>query len=72
MPLSLYPLEQKVTGWDNGLSQDYNRELGRWFADRLGARQQLLDTLAKSKLTELPASDAYHSGIETKEEGTNK
>ena len=31
----------KVTGWDNGLSQDYDKGLGRWFADRLGARQQL-------------------------------
>lgn len=31
----------KVTGWDNGLSQDYDKGLGRWFANRLGARQQL-------------------------------
>ena len=31
----------KVTGWGNGLSQDYDKGLGRWFADRLGARQQL-------------------------------
>ena len=31
----------KVTGWDNGLCQDYDKGLGRWFANRLGARQQL-------------------------------
>ena len=30
-----------ATGWDNGLNQDYNRKLGGWFANRLGARQQL-------------------------------
>lgn len=33
--------DTKHTGWDNGLSQDYNAKLGTWFADRLGARQQL-------------------------------
>ena len=31
----------KPTGWDTGLSQDYDRKLGAWFADRLGAKQQL-------------------------------
>ena len=31
----------KPTGWNNGLSQDYNKELGSWFADRPGAREQL-------------------------------
>ena len=30
-----------TTGWDAGLSQDYNKALGKWFADRLGSRQQL-------------------------------
>ena len=36
-------IEREVvsTGWSNGLSQDYNEGLGRWFADRLGARQEL-------------------------------
>lgn len=29
------------TGWDNGLCQDYNGDLGRWFANRLGAGHQL-------------------------------
>ena len=29
----------KATGWDNGLNQDYNAKLGRWFAERLGSRQ---------------------------------
>ncbi len=32
-----------VTGATDGLSQDYNKGLGRWFADRPGARQQLRD-----------------------------
>jgi hypothetical protein len=36
-----------VSGWDNGLSQDYSRGLGRWFADRPGARQQLLNDVLK-------------------------
>lgn len=27
-----------MSGWDNGLCQDYNKDLGRWFANRLGAR----------------------------------
>lgn len=30
-----------ATGWNDGLCQDYDKGLGRWFADRLGARQQL-------------------------------
>jgi len=36
-------IEREVvsTGWSNGLSQDYNKGLGRWFASRLGARQEL-------------------------------
>ena len=37
---------EAVTGWDNGLSQDYDKNLGRWFADRPGARQQLRETFA--------------------------
>lgn len=35
------------TGWDNGLSQDYDKGLGGWFADRLGARQELRESLAQ-------------------------
>ena len=30
-----------ATGWNDGLCQDYDKGLGRWFANRLGARQQL-------------------------------
>ena len=30
-----------VTGWTDGLSQDYNKKLGQWFANRLGAKEQL-------------------------------
>ena len=40
-------IEPAVTGWDNGLSQDYCRELGRWFADRLGARYELRKLFAE-------------------------
>ncbi len=31
----------KPTGWDNGLSQDYCKELGSWLANRPCARQQV-------------------------------
>ena len=31
----------KPTGWDNGLSQDYCKEFGKWLASRPGARQQI-------------------------------
>lgn len=30
--------EQKPTGWDTGLCQDYSRKLSLWFASRLDAR----------------------------------
>lgn len=40
----------KVTGWDNGLCQDYDKGLGRWFANRLGARQQLRQDLRMTQL----------------------
>lgn len=36
-----------TSGWTDGLSQDYCGPLGRWFADRLGARQQLRETSMK-------------------------
>lgn len=42
--------EQKVTGWDNGLSQDYNSKLGQWFANRPGALQQLRETMANNAM----------------------
>jgi hypothetical protein len=34
-----------MSGWNNGLCQDYDASLGKWFADRLGARQQLRVTI---------------------------
>ena len=37
----------KPTGWDNGLSQDYNAQLGKWFADQPGARQQIREMFEK-------------------------
>jgi len=30
-----------VTGWDDGLNQDYCRGLGQWFASRLSAKQDV-------------------------------
>jgi len=43
-----------MTGWSNGLSQDYNKQLGTWFADRLGARNQLRrDMETKNEALEL-------------------
>lgn len=33
-----------MTGWNDGLCQDYDRKLGAWFANRPGARQQLRET----------------------------
>lgn len=42
-----------VTGWDNGLSQDYNKKLGQWFANRLGAREELRRTLKEIKMDKI-------------------
>jgi protoheme ferro-lyase len=30
-----------VTGWDNGLSQDYNKKLAQWFMSKPGAMHEL-------------------------------
>ena len=37
------------TGWDNGLSQDYDKKLGKWFADQPGARQQIREMFEKDE-----------------------
>lgn len=29
------------TGWDNGLSQDYNKKLGAWFSEKPNAKEEL-------------------------------
>ena len=29
------------TGWDNGLSQDYDKKLGAWFSEKPNAKQEL-------------------------------
>lgn len=47
-----------MNGWDNGLNQDYCRELGRWFADRLGAREELRRTI--DMIRNNPAHDTEH------------
>lgn len=31
-------MHRKVTGWDTGLNQDYDRKLGQWFANRMDSR----------------------------------
>lgn len=41
-----------ATGWNTGLCQDYDRGLGRWFADRLGAREQLRRMCMPKYITE--------------------
>lgn len=41
----------KTTGWSNGLCQDYDARLGRWFADRLGSRYQLRKELEMRTFT---------------------
>lgn len=47
-----------ATGWNTGLCQDYDRGLGRWFANRLGAREQLrkvfMDDSITLKVPDLP------------------
>ena len=48
-------VEPAVSGATDGLSQDYNKGLGRWFADRLGARQQLRDDAHKAQQVAVPA-----------------
>jgi len=35
--------EPIVTGWDNGLNQDYNKKLARWFSEKPNARQEIRD-----------------------------
>lgn len=64
----------KVTGWDNGLCQDYDKGLGRWFANRLGARQQLrqdfkmtqLITVDRATLEQLVTALEKHHKQETR------
>ena len=58
------------TGWDNGLNQDYCRELGRWFADRLGSRQQLREMFMKETIT-IPREtfDLMREALETCTDG---
>jgi len=34
-------MNENSTGWNNGLSQDYDKKLGTWFADKPGAKQEL-------------------------------
>jgi len=38
--------EVKPTGYDNGLSQDYDAKLGRWFAEKPNARQEVMEAFA--------------------------
>ena len=49
--LYLHPPQPQAvtTGWDNGLSQDYCKELGQWLASRPGARQQIKEMFEGEK-----------------------
>ena len=41
-PVSLHTCcPPSPTGWDNGLSQDYNKELGAWFSEKPNAKEEL-------------------------------
>jgi hypothetical protein len=35
------PEQTQPTGWDNGLSQDYDKKLGAWFSEKPNAKQEL-------------------------------
>lgn len=52
-----HPPDARVSGWSNGLSQDYNRGLGAWFASRLGARYQLMTDFAKAEKINVDSTD---------------
>lgn len=41
------------TGWNNGLNQDYNRKLHKWFASRMDARYVLRNNLRTQKNTKM-------------------
>ena len=53
------------TGWDNGLSQDYDKKLGAWFSEKPNAKQELRDVLAQPQSEKKPAKDwvASHNEI---------
>jgi hypothetical protein len=54
-----------VTGWDNGLSQDYSRGLARWFITRLDSKyildkwyaEQIQDSSRESTRENLPRKE---------------
>jgi hypothetical protein len=33
--------QTQPTGWDNGLSQDYDKKLGAWFSEKPNAKEEL-------------------------------
>lgn len=51
----------KTTGWETGLSQDYDRKLGAWFADRLGSKQQLRDDVQQAMLDQINTGTGIYS-----------
>jgi hypothetical protein len=63
---------EKVTGWNDGLSQDYDAKLGRWFADRPGAKQQLRETLASPQPVTAMSFIPWSKEAEMMESWTNK
>jgi len=41
-PVSLHTCcPPQPTGWDNGLSQDYDKKLGAWFSEKPNAKEEL-------------------------------
>lgn len=48
-----------ATGWDNGLNQDYSRDLGKWFASRLSAREDVRKSLCEDHEWKYDGSGGY-------------
>jgi len=54
-------MKENSTGWNNGLSQDYDKKLGTWFADKPGAKHELREQFQQkdTDLTDDEISDVY-------------
>lgn len=52
-----------ITGWDNGLSQDYDKKLGAWFSEQPNAKQELREALAQPEQGLFVGMVAKHTGL---------
>ena len=46
----------EATGWNNGLNQDYDRKLGKWFASKAGAREDVRKAMAQPSVDSIDTS----------------